>query len=47
MVDYALELNKFTEALTLRYEKVQLALTDLKKQKIINKDYELTVNNTL
>lgn len=26
MVDYALELNKFTEALTQRYEKIQLTL---------------------
>ena len=47
MVDYALELNRFTEALTQRYEKMQLTLEELKGQKIINKDYSLVGNGTL
>ena len=47
MVDYALELNRFTEALTQRYEKIQLTLEELKRQKIINKDYSLVGNGTL
>lgn len=39
MVDYALELNRFTEALTKRYGKIQLTFEELKKQKIIDKHY--------
>lgn len=47
MVDYALELNRFTEALTQRYGKIQMTFEELKTQKIIDKDCRLTINSTL